>query len=310
MDLRGRFFWLFCTAILFVSTSFSTSLNAHSGGLNAAGCHGGSRPYHCHRAPSEMVRTRDGRNRLRCDLGSQSRECSSTRRSATATRTRVLNLQIQLRRHCSGLPADFASGTTSQVTTRALASFQRVHGLAVDGIYGPQTARALAQAPTGKCRLRTDGSVWVPPNPEPELLVLDTSPLLDAGKVQSIQPEADGRLEQATLSRPSAETTTTSRQGWLQLDREKIRLLQAQLNILDFDAGPEDGIVGPRTIRAVSDYRRSSGMPDDGIIGADLLQQVNAAVLRSSEGTQSSGGTFYGVKRCSVSGGQLVECED
>lgn len=25
---------------------------AHSGGLDANGCHAGSRPYHCHRAPS------------------------------------------------------------------------------------------------------------------------------------------------------------------------------------------------------------------------------------------------------------------
>ena len=27
----------------------STALNAHSGGLNAQGCHAGSQPYHCHR---------------------------------------------------------------------------------------------------------------------------------------------------------------------------------------------------------------------------------------------------------------------
>lgn len=28
---------------------------AHSGGLNAQGCHAGSRPYHCHRAPSRSA---------------------------------------------------------------------------------------------------------------------------------------------------------------------------------------------------------------------------------------------------------------
>jgi hypothetical protein len=26
--------------------------SAHSGGLNAQGCHAGSQPYHCHRSPS------------------------------------------------------------------------------------------------------------------------------------------------------------------------------------------------------------------------------------------------------------------
>ena len=43
---------------------------AHSGGLDSSGCHGGSRPYHCHRSQSEMVG-----NRLRCDLGSKSKDC-------------------------------------------------------------------------------------------------------------------------------------------------------------------------------------------------------------------------------------------
>ena len=45
---------------------------AHSGGLDSNGCHAGSQPYHCHRAPSDMVG-----NRLRCDLGSRSSECNN-----------------------------------------------------------------------------------------------------------------------------------------------------------------------------------------------------------------------------------------
>ena len=49
----------------------------HSGGLNSQGCHAGSRPYHCHRAPSEMRG-----NRLRCDLGSRSKECASPRNAS------------------------------------------------------------------------------------------------------------------------------------------------------------------------------------------------------------------------------------
>lgn len=46
---------------------------AHSGGLDANGCHAGSQPYHCHRSADEMVG-----NRLRCDLGSESIECVSS----------------------------------------------------------------------------------------------------------------------------------------------------------------------------------------------------------------------------------------
>jgi len=52
--------------------SLSTLAQAHSGGLDTNGCHAGSQPYHCHRAPSDMVG-----NRLRCDLGSRSADCGS-----------------------------------------------------------------------------------------------------------------------------------------------------------------------------------------------------------------------------------------
>ena len=37
-------------AMVALSTAAAVAL-AHSGGLNAQGCHAGSRPYHCHRAP-------------------------------------------------------------------------------------------------------------------------------------------------------------------------------------------------------------------------------------------------------------------
>lgn len=61
-------------------------LHAHSGGLDASGCHAGSKPYHCHRQPNEMVG-----NRLRCDLGSKSIECNSTSRKESSTYSRQNN---------------------------------------------------------------------------------------------------------------------------------------------------------------------------------------------------------------------------
>ncbi len=125
--------------------------HAHSGGLNASGCHAGSRPYHCHRTASQMVQTRDGRNRLRCDLGSRSRECIG--RGSVRNDLTVLNLQIQLRRHCRGLPNTFADGIPGQRTTQALRAFQAASGLTPDGILGPATRRALASPPNGQCRI-------------------------------------------------------------------------------------------------------------------------------------------------------------
>ncbi|MGR3484271.1 MAG: peptidoglycan-binding domain-containing protein [Paracoccaceae bacterium] len=98
-----------------------------------------------------MVVTRDGRNRLRCDLGSRSVECRGLR--SGGREMPVLNVQIQLRRHCAGLPAGFADGRMGHETHAALAAFQMSVGLTPDGIYGPSTARALTRAPNGRCRL-------------------------------------------------------------------------------------------------------------------------------------------------------------
>ena len=97
-----------------------------------------------------MVRTQDGRNRLRCDLGSRSRECIGVQ--ATQPEVRVLNMQIQLKRHCSGLPANFTDGLNGPATRRALVAFQEAYGLVADGIYGPNTAQALAGSPNGRCK--------------------------------------------------------------------------------------------------------------------------------------------------------------
>lgn len=138
---------LLLVAILAFSIS-PRSGTAHSGGLNAAGCHGGSRPYHCHRSSREMVRTQDGRNRLRCDLGSRSIEC---RRGSNSGEIPVLSVQIQLQRHCTGLPDGFADGHWGPQTQRALMRFQRAYGIQADGVYGSETARALATSPNGLC---------------------------------------------------------------------------------------------------------------------------------------------------------------
>lgn len=147
---------IFCFAFL------PSLILAHSGGLNANGCHGGSRPYHCHRRPTEMVVTSTGHNRLRCDLGSRSAECRQGYK--VQTKANVLNIQIQLRRHCSGLNSNFADGRMGANTKRVLVEFQRSQGLQADGIYGAATASALSRAPNGRCRLATKTSRPKPAN--------------------------------------------------------------------------------------------------------------------------------------------------
>lgn len=130
--------------LCFLSVMLTTAaLRAHSGGLNAQGCHAGSRPYHCHRAQSEMVG-----NRLRCELGSRSSECRGT----SARNTTVQNFQNQLVQHCRNLPQRFADGVYGPATVQALIRFQNAYDITADGKYGPQTAQALSGPVTGACR--------------------------------------------------------------------------------------------------------------------------------------------------------------
>ena len=129
--------------------------HAHSGGLNAQGCHAGSQPYHCHRSPSDMVG-----NRLRCDLGSRSTECSgnskttSSKPKITASERRriVLSFQKKLMEHCPSLPSNFADGLFGVLTQRALIEFQIAYGLEVNGKYNRETALALAGEVNGNCK--------------------------------------------------------------------------------------------------------------------------------------------------------------
>ena len=179
--------WVVVFIITFVLLSFWTSsAHSHSGGLNASGCHAGSKPYHCHRSSSEMVVTSTGRNRLRCSLGSRSEECfgdqqratrnkrtfvTSSRLTSTTSATvlepkaysrsysagrpfsyNILRMQIQLRTHCGNLSPNFSDGIFGPITRAALLNFQRLHGLEADGIIGPKTAKALARTPTGRCK--------------------------------------------------------------------------------------------------------------------------------------------------------------
>lgn len=41
---------MIAVASVVLSISIPNFVSAHSGGLDAAGCHAGSQPYHCHRA--------------------------------------------------------------------------------------------------------------------------------------------------------------------------------------------------------------------------------------------------------------------
>ena len=62
--------------IIFCFILYGSNALAHSGGLNSSGCHSGSKPYHCHRAASDMTKSSSGGYRLKCSEGSRSQDCN------------------------------------------------------------------------------------------------------------------------------------------------------------------------------------------------------------------------------------------
>src|SRR5207237_4787705 len=55
---------------------------------------------------------------------------------------------------------------------------------------------------------------------------------------------------------------------------DDVRALQSMLNLLGFDAGREDGILGQGTDRAMREFQKNVGMPTDGIVGATTVEAL------------------------------------
>lgn len=73
--------------------------------------------------------------------------------------------------------------------------------------------------------------------------------------------------------------------------REQLRLVQIRLNTLGFDAGAPDGLSGPKTRRAISDFQASLGMAPTGT----LTNEQIAVLYQQSEGI-GSGGQMVGAQ--------------
>lgn len=60
--------------------------------------------------------------------------------------------------------------------------------------------------------------------------------------------------------------------------------LQTSLNHLGFDCGRPDGIMGPATARALSDFQQNSGLSSDGICGPLTVQTLSLVRRQSGSG--------------------------
>jgi hypothetical protein len=131
-------------AAILLAAFVSSDGFAHGGGLDANGCHAGSQPYHCHRAPSEMVG-----NRLRCDLGSRSKECTGSASYSTSSSSQASSGNAGAASPAGSNPYSEKTMAYSSLSREVVLVIQRrletlgVYGGPIDGIMGPQTALAI-----------------------------------------------------------------------------------------------------------------------------------------------------------------------
>lgn len=89
----------------------------------------------------------------------------------------------------------------------------------------------------------------------------------------------DGYPTQSLLASLRATTTTDSTQL---TTRELVRRTQTELNERGYDAGPEDGALGPKTRSAIRTYQSDAGVPVTGQVSASLLAQLEGSDVTAS----------------------------
>jgi N-acetylmuramoyl-L-alanine amidase len=65
---------------------------------------------------------------------------------------------------------------------------------------------------------------------------------------------------------------------------DDVAALQAVLNHLGFDCGRPDGIMGPATTRALTDFQRNSGLTADGVCGTKTVRMLELVARQSGTG--------------------------
>ena len=109
--------------------------------------------------------------------------------------------------------------------------------------------------------------------------------------VDTLAPVRTGRKEA-----PKVEPTPREPPPPAGPSRKLVREVQQALNRLGYSAGPEDGVMGPRTRNAVRAFQRDAGLRETGAIDEQLLAQLkrHREQNRSSPAALAGGwGTVY-----------------
>jgi hypothetical protein len=76
-----------------------------------------------------------------------------------------------------------------------------------------------------------------------------------------------------------ARDTAAITESLLGLSRDEARAAQAALNSRGYDAGPEDGVIGQRTRRAIADFQAAFNLPSTGVITRGTAEALGIALV-------------------------------
>jgi peptidoglycan hydrolase-like protein with peptidoglycan-binding domain len=168
--------------------------------------------------------------------------------------------------HTPGTPL-VEDGLNGPKTIAAVKAFQQAHGLAVDGIVGPQTRAALTHALSGEAPA-----------------VVPLSALDGVHGVQTFAPVAPAPhavpLVPVHLPSPAPAAAPKSATPAAAAKKMTLKDVQHALNVLHVPGTPlvEDGISGPKTIAAVKAFQQAHGLAVDGKPGPQTYGALTAAL--------------------------------
>ncbi len=160
-------------------------------------------------------------------------------------------------------------------------------GLAADVPAGPvfDAERGGRRTATGREGFKTDaGLPMAAPTPVPAgaasaMAPADPGPEKSNGTADAVLP---GRDAEAVTAAPEAPSPRS------QVPRPDVQTAQRLLNALGYDAGPADGLLGPRTRTAVAAYQQSNGYSTNGRVTPTLLADLRGDQAAASRARRSA----------------------
>jgi peptidoglycan hydrolase-like protein with peptidoglycan-binding domain len=144
---------------------------------------------------------------------------------------------IQRRLQINGFDPGKLDGSYGGKTAAAVKQFQGAKGLEVTGVVNEATWKALTTEPLNAT------------TPQPQNITPSSTEV------------SETKTPETTVETPSSFVTLTK--GAM---GEKVKTIQSQLEKLGFDPGPQDGIFGNRTLKAVKNFQLAKGLNAEGVV--------------------------------------------